>query len=293
MVKHLNYAIIIQILFNLSISNEGMKMAGNTGHSVAEEHAEALLRAAKKAKKGVDRRVDGYLEGTYDPKSEARKLTVRGVTTSLLVLSLLTGLAFSSPAEITEDQSAANYRPAPVVMDVDDFVNAPVDDEEDSTDEEKSGKVGIVAKFRQAVLAMPTAIRMLLVVPLWAAGTAILTAISFLWNILFASPLGAFIMSLFMGFAVLLGLFTVTAKALFPDVPIKKILCRRNVIIIGCLAVLLSGFDAIAPMYWHQYPLAAALFKLVIGGSAISYLSYRTAKFFRLGNLQGIPPAAL
>lgn len=267
-------------------------MAVNTERSVSEEHAEALLKAAKKVKKGVDRRVDGYLDGTYDPKAEARKLTVRGVTTSLVVLSLLTGLAFSSPADITEDQAAASYRPAPVVMDLDDFVNAPVDDEEDGTDEEKSGKVGIVAKFRQTVLAMPASVRMLLVVPLWAVGTAILTVISFLWNILFTSPLGAFILSLFLGFAIMLGLFTVTAKALFPDVPLKKILCRRNIIIIGCLALLLSGFDAIAPMYWHQYPLAAALLKLVLGGSVIGFLSYRTGRFFRLGNIKGLPPAA-
>ena len=272
-------------------------MASGKERSIADDRAEMLRKTAKKVKKSVDRRVDGYLEGTYDPKAEARKLTVRGVTTSLVVLSLLTGLAFSSPSEITEDQTAAaNYRPAPVVMDIDDFVNAPVEDDDgDDADEEKSGKTGIIAKFRQAVLAMPASVRMLLVVPLWAAGTAILTVISFLWNILFASPLGAFILSMFLGFAIMLGLFTVTAKALFPDVPLKKILCKRNIIIIGCLALLLSGFDAVAPLYWHQYPLAAALLKLVLGGSAVGYLSYRTAKIFRLGNLniKGLPPAAV
>ena len=177
-------------------------------------------------------------------------------------------------------------------MDVDDFVNAPVEDDEDDADEQKGSKMSISARFKQAVLTLPQSVRVLLVVPLWAAGTAILTMISFLWNVLFASPLGAFIASLALGFAIMLGLFTVTAKALFPDVPLRKILCRRNVIIIGCLALLLSGIDAVAPIYWSQYPLAAALVKLVLGGSVIGYLSHHVGKVFKTGVLSGIPPVA-
>ena len=96
-----------------------------------------IKKTARKVGKSVGRRVDGYLEGTYDPKKEVRKLTVRGVTTSIVVLSLLTGLAFSNPSEIIEDQNeAVNYKPTPVVMDVDDFVNAPVEDDEDDADEQ-------------------------------------------------------------------------------------------------------------------------------------------------------------
>ena len=260
----------------------------------AEKQTEVMLTAAKKAKKSVDRRIDGYLEGTYDPKAEARKITAKGVTTSLVVLSLLTGLAFSSPADVTQDQvSAANYKPTPVVLDVDEFVNAPVDDDDEDGDEQKSTKLSFTQRFRQAVLSLPQSVRMLLVVPLWAVGTAILTVIAFLWNILFASPLGAFIASFALGFAIMLGLFTVTAKALFPDLPIRKILCRRNVIIVGCLALVLSGFDAVAPVYWHSYPLAAALVKLVLGGTVIGYLAHRTGKLFHLGDLKGLPPAAI
>ena len=82
----------------------------------AERKAKIMFEAAKIVKDGVDRRVDGYLDGTYDPKAEARKITAKGVTTSLVVLSLLTGLAFSSPSDVAQDQTeAANFRPTPVV----------------------------------------------------------------------------------------------------------------------------------------------------------------------------------
>ena len=255
----------------------------------AYEDADLFIKTGRKVRKGIDRRVDAYLNGEYDVKQEARKHAVRGVTTTLVVLSLLTGLAFSSPAEINEEQ-AANYRPAPVVMDVDDFLNATVDDDDDDADEQRGGRIGIVARFKQAVLTMPQSVRLLVVTPLWLIGTGLMTMISYLWNILFASPLGAFIASLAVGFAVLTGLFAATAKILFPDVPLNRILCKRNLIALAVTALVLSGLDAVAPLYWNRYPLAAAGLKLVIGGSVIGLLSVRTKNLFYKLKHHGMPP---
>ena len=258
-----------------------------------DDHSEELLRAAKKIKKGIDRRADGYLDGTYDPGKAVRKNVVKGATTAVVLLSLLTGVAFSSPADIADEQAAANYRPAPIVMDASDFVNAPVDDDDgDEADEEKGARLGVAARFRQAVLSLPAPVRILVITPLWALGTAIMTLISFLWNILFASPLGAFIASLFFGFAILTGLFTATAKILFPDIPLSKILCKRNILILGCLALLLSGIDTVAPVYWHQYPLAAALVKLTLGGAVIGAITVRTKNLFYKLGIKGMPSAS-
>lgn len=238
-----------------------------------------MIKVAKKIKKTVDKRADAYLAGTYDPKKDLHDTVVKGATTALVVLSLLTGLAFSGPADITQDQAAANYRPAPIVMDVDDFVNTPVDDDDDA-DEQKGARIGFFAKFRQAVLSMPQSVRILIVTPLWAVGTALMTVVSFLWDVIFASPLGAFIASFAVGIIVLLGLFTATAKILFPDVPLKDLLSKRNVLILAVAAFILSCIDALAPMYWHQYPLASAGIKLLFGASVIGMLSARVKRLF-------------
>ncbi|MBQ6314485.1 MAG: hypothetical protein IJI11_02645 [Mogibacterium sp.] len=264
-------------------------MAQKKGSAAGSEPKEPdyILRAAKSISKGVNSRADAYLSGEYDPKKEARKHLVKGTTTALVVLSLLTGLAFQGPADITEEQAAANYRPAPIVMDVDDFVNAPVDDEDDA-DEEKGSRLSFVARFRQAVLSLPQSVRLLIITPLWAIGTALMTMISFLWNVIFTSPLGAFIASLAMGFLVLLGTFTATAKMLFPDIPLNKLLSKRNLLILGVTACILSIIDAAAPLYWHQYPLAAALIKIVFGGTVIGILSVKTRNLFN--KIQGLPP---
>lgn len=261
-----------------------------------DEHSDELIKAAKrlrKIKKKLDKKADLYLEGKLDPKKEMRKTAVKGATTAVVMMSLLTGTAFSDPADIVQDQSAASYRPAPIVMDVSDFVNAPVeDDDEGESEEQKGAKSGIASRFRQAVLSMPQSVRILVVTPLWLIGTALMTVVSVLWNILFASPLGAFIASFALGFAVLTGLFTATAKILFPDLPISKILCKKNVLILGCLALVLSGIDAVAPLYWNKYPLAAGLLKLVFGGTVIGILSVRTRNAFRKITSIGLPKAA-
>lgn len=260
------------------------------------DYSQDLIKAAKrlrKIKKKLDKKADAYLAGEYDPAEAMRKTAVRGATTAVVMLSLLTGLAFSNPAEINEDQSATSYRPAPIVMDVSDVVNAPVEDDDDDADEQKSTKTGAVARFRQAVLSLPQSVRLLIVTPLWLLGTALMTLVSFLWNVIFASPLGAFIASFALGFAVLTGLFTATARILFPDLPLSKILCKRNVLILGCLALLLSGLDAALPLYWNKYPLAAALVKLVLGGSVIGLLTVRTKNLFYKLKYNGMPPAAV
>ncbi|MBQ3291865.1 MAG: hypothetical protein IJH43_05780 [Mogibacterium sp.] len=243
-----------------------------------------LPRTAKIIQKALAK-TDAYLNGEYDPKEELRKSVTMGTAAVLVAVSLLTGLAFSNPADITEEQAAANYRPAPIVMDIDEFVNAPVDDDGDDADEEKSSRIGIIAKFRQAVLSMPQSVRLLIITPLWLIGTALMTLISFLWNVIFASPLGAFIASFAAGLAVLLGLFTATAKILFPDVPLKDLLNKRNVIILMAAAFILSCVDAVAPVYWHNYPLASGLLKLVFGVSVIGLLSSRVKKLFNQSSL--------
>ena len=212
-----------------------------------------------------------------DRGKKLKKKAIRGVTTAAVLASMLAGSAFSGPADIIDDQDVVNYKPAPIVMDVDEYVNAPVEDDDDGdADEQKGSKLSPAARFRQAVLQLPQSVRILIITPLWAIGTVILTGISALWNTLFASPLGAFIAAFAFGFAILTGLFTVTAHMLFPDIQLRKLLSKRNVIIIGCLAFLLAGIDAIAPMYWNQYPLASALVKLALGGTVIGVLSVRT-----------------
>ncbi len=251
-----------------------------------------LLDAARLIRSEVTERADGFLEGKYNPGDEIKGKAVKATTTAILIASLLTGLSFSGPAELNEDQASSQLRPAPIVMDIDDYMNTSVNDDDDA-DEQKSAKPGFIARFKQAVLSLPSSVRLLIITPLWAIGTAMMTVVSFLWNIIFSSPLGAFIASFAVGFAVLFGLFAVTAKMLFPDVPLRKILSKRNVLVLGIAALLLAVIDWLAPMYWHQYPAVAAAVKLGTGAFVIGVICYRVNKLLHREKYTNLPEAAV
>ena len=224
------------------------------------------------------------------PRDEFKSKFAKTTTTVLLAASLLTSLAFSGPDEINEDQVSSQLRQAPIVMDVDDYMNTNVDDDDDA-DEQKSARPGIVSRFKQAVLKLPASVRLLIITPLWLIGTAIMTTVSFLWNVIFTSPLGAFIASFAVGFAILVGLFALTAKVLFPDVPLRKLLNRRNLLALGITALLLAFIDWLAPVYWHQYPVVSAAVKLIVGGFVIGTVCWRIKKLLRIDRYLNLPEA--
>lgn len=260
----------------------------NERKTFKEDILEKAFDAAKDVGRDVISKADSYLEGEYDPRAEAKKTVVKGTTTALVVLSLLSGLAFSGPADINQDSAGSNYNQPPIVMEIDDYANTEVDDEDDA-DEQKGSKSGAVSKFRQAVLSLPSSVRLILITPLWALGTALMTTVSFLWTVLFSSPLGAFIASFAVGFAVLFGLFAITAKMLFPNIPLRKLLSKRNILVLGIAALLLSIIDAWAPNYWHQYPAVAAAVKLCIGVFVIGVISYRINKILHRDKYENMP----
>ena len=206
--------------------------------------------------------------------SSTRGVVVKGASAMLVALSLLTSAAFNAPADIMEEHPDTHVSNPPIVMDIDEYVNTDVDDDDDA-DEQKGTKLSVMARFRQAVLSLPSPVRLLIITPLWLIGTALMTLITAVWNTLFASPLGAFIASFAVGFAVLTGLFAVTAKTLFPDVPLRDILTKRNVLILAVGAVILSGLDAAMPLFWEKYPAVSFLVKLVFGAGVISVLSLK------------------
>jgi hypothetical protein len=212
--------------------------------------------------------------GNGQAAGSAKKAVVKGGSALLVAISLLTSAAFNAPADILEEHPDTHPSNPPIVLDIDEFVNTDIDDEDDA-DEQKATKLGFFARFRQAVLSLPSSVRLLIVTPLWLLGTGLMTLVTFLWNSLFASPLGAFIASFAIGFAVLTGLFAVTAKTLFPDVPLRDILTKRNILILGVGAVILSGIDAAMPLFWEKYPAVSFLVKLVFGAGVISVLSLR------------------
>ena len=226
-------------------------------------------------KDDVEEKVRAYRDGTYHPADNIKKKVVKTGTAAVVVAAILSGLVFSGTDEILQESSGEKYNRPPVILEIGEYANAEVDDADDDADEQKTTKLGIIARFKQAVLSLPRSVRLVIVAPLYLLGVGIMTGISFLWNIIFSTPIGAFIASFAAGFAILAGLYVATAKILFPEIPIRKLLTKKTVLAIASTAIILSVIDSIAPAYWHAYPFAAGMIKLVIGASVIGLISLR------------------
>ena len=207
-------------------------------------------------------------------KMPKRKL-VTGAATAAVLMSLVAGMLFNGVTEITPELTQTSVNQPPIVMDIDEFANANVDDDDDDATEDKKSSGGIVNRLKQAVLNAPFAVRLIVVLPLWLIGTALMTIVSLMGRVLLGSPIGAFLAAALVGFGVLVGLYAVTAKTLFPDVPMRKILSKGALVTLGVVAIGLAGLDAIAPLFWQKYPFYAGAVKLGTGALVIGILSAR------------------
>ncbi|MCR5825673.1 MAG: hypothetical protein K6G54_03820, partial [Oscillospiraceae bacterium] len=101
------------------------------------------------------------------------------------------------------------------------------------------------------VLRLQLAVRLLVVLPLWALGTVLLAAAGAAGALL--SPLLSRIALCALLLALLAGAFVTAAKTVFPDLPLKKVLRRRNLAALLLGASALTVVDAVLPLLWEEY----------------------------------------
>ena len=197
-----------------------------------------------------------------------------------LTAAVVVGSVFSGPDEITGNLSEQILNPNPVVLEIE-----TVDDADSGEDQapEETKKSGIRARIKAALMGLPLWARVAIVTPLWALGYLILWAGGLLVTNVITPYLGAIISGL-IGFAVLAGLFVITAKGLFPDLPLKKILSKKNLCILIVLGVLCGVADAVGPMYYKDWTVVSAAVKLA-GGLLI--VNAMLAKLRKAAELNG------
>lgn len=187
-------------------------------------------------------------------KKSWKKKAAVGAVCAAASAGVLVGGVFDSPADFLDDSSAA------VTIEMHN------DDAAGQSDEDKNRKG---SPLRQWFLQLPLGVRALVGIPLWGVGWCILSAMGLLWQGLL-TPLGGKILGWLLTAAVSLGAFAVTAKAMFPHVPLRKLLCRRNILLVVGSVLLLGLADTILSLVWDDYPPISVGLRLF--GSAAAFL---------------------
>ena len=182
-------------------------------------------------------------------KMQVKKTAAISAIALLTAASIVTGSLFESPAALLPEDGAPS-----VVYNMTTGLDG-ADDDDAGTPEDESGEArrrgGVRAVLRARILRLPLLVRLLVVLPLWAVGSALIAAAGAVWPML--SPVLGKIAGFALMLALLVGTFALAAKALFPDLPLKKLLSRRSLVALLLGAAGLSVADAVLGAAWADY----------------------------------------
>ena len=184
-----------------------------------------------------------------------KKKVAAAVAATIAASGAAVDASFDNPADLL--QADANTEPKIQYVDLENDQD-PGTVQEDEKKEQQTGKSGLL---REWILGLPLAVRAVFVLPFWFVGHMIILGGSALFTA--ASPVIHWLLGFLLIALVIAGAFTATAKAMFPDLPIRKILNKHSIkwILIAAAAVWLA--DLLLGVFWAEY----AHFKsLILGG---------------------------
>ena len=164
-------------------------------------------------------------------KTNKKKLAAAG-TAVVTAGALVVGGLFAEPAELLENDAAEGIVESDVM--------------EEGSEENGEERKGLRQRLRERILALPLFLRLTVVLPLWGLGWGLMQLLPLL-----ARPLG-------LGAAALASAAG-AAKLLRPDLPLKAVFSRRGFGIALLLVGLLYAVNALLPLVWEDYELAAQL----------------------------------
>ena len=182
-------------------------------------------------------------------KKSAKQAAATTAVALLTAASVMTGSLFDTPsALVPDDGSPAIVYNMTTGLDGADDDDAGVTEDES---EETRRRGGIRAILRARILQLPLLVRLLVILPIWALGKVLLAAAGAAWPLL--SPVLGKVAGFALMLALLIGSFVLAAKAVFPDLPIKKLLSRRSLVALLLGAAGLSVVDAVLGAAWADY----------------------------------------
>ena len=181
-----------------------------------------------------------------------------GVAAAVVAAGVSVNQAFS-PRELTEDtvQPAQPQMEEPVQTQAADAVFAAYTEQR---------RMGWADRLRQRILALPTAVKAAVLLPLWAVGAipaALVTALSPLWRALLGFGAHAL---------VLAGLFALVYKLLFPQGKLRQLFRRKNLKWLFLAAFALTAANVLLGELWAGWPVLRAAILLALGYALLCLL---------------------
>lgn len=179
-------------------------------------------------------------------KKEIEKKAASKAVAIAAAAGMLVSSAFSSPADLLQDDDDSALAPPAAVVEYMPTDTGPDGDDDDASlsDEESEEKLSLRGRIRRRILRMPQAVRAVIGVPLWGIGWGITSLLSLLWTGIL-SPAFAVVLKWVVAAALLLLVVALTLKAVFPDIPLKKLINKRNFLTVFIGMGVLGAVDTV------------------------------------------------
>jgi len=128
-------------------------------------------------------------------------------------------------------------------------------------------------KLRRLFLSQTSFVRGIVLLPFWAVGKLLIALFSLLFAVL--SPVLQIILGVLLNALLLFGLFLIVLKLLFPNLRLRDLLTKRNILLFAAGSILLSVADTILRTYWEDYQPISIAIKLGVGLVVLSLLCWR------------------
>lgn len=142
-----------------------------------------------------------------------------------------------------------------------------------ATTSQTDPKVRLREKLRRLFLSQPSVVRGIVLLPFWAVGKVLITLFSLLFAAL--SPVLQILLGVLLNALLLFGLFLIVLKLLFPNLRLRDLLTKRNIMLLSIGSIALSVTDAILRTYWEDYRPISIAIKLGVGLIVLSLLCWR------------------
>lgn len=173
---------------------------------------------------------------------------------AVLAISLFFGGLFASPKEIIDP--ASSQQGGAIVQT--EAVPSAAENLIITADTIPERKRSLRERIAERITRLPMAVRVLFVLPAWAIGFAILWAFSLLTSLLGVPILGAFLKWL-IGAAVVLGLILLAQKLIFPNISLKELLSKKNLVPLAVCAAVIAFAGAFGGLLWKGRPYITAI----------------------------------
>ena len=211
----------------------------------------------------------GYNARMQITKQQLKKVGKKAATAAVGVFAAA-ALALGALVDSPEELFAGTTQAAQVVV-----VSCEEDERANlrAASAQSAKKETLRDKLRRLFLGQSSFVRGVALLPLWAIGKVLLTLLSLLFAAL--NPVFQIILGVLLNALLLFGLFALVLKLLFPNLRLRDLFTKRNIILLAAGSLLLSVTDAVLRHFWDDYRPISIAIKLAVALLVLTLLCWR------------------